>query len=526
MASTDFKIRNAVIGELPRTQQLDLLEAWYNGRAYSVGLNAREYAWEEEFVPDAVGPDGGKVRIPFDHRRPYQYNLAAYIVDTSTAWLCGSRRFPTISVEQENEAGEDDSSTGDWIGALREATNLEATWLQVARNGGKGRTAVAVFKVVEGYPRIELLPAKYCTRTLGPDGISVTYLREQYKAPASYFEDLGYEGLSQDKDYWYRREFTPDAELVYHLVEVSMDGKPPVFEVDEERSVRHELGVLAAVWIKNLPSDDPIDGRCSYEPVLDLLDPVNMLMSVSHRSIKKMSDPTLALTNLQEANQVDEFIKKIGSSGGGLVTAPGGAEYLEMEGSGQAAAKEWVDRFRQAIAEVSRVVNPDPEKLQGAAQSGYALEILHGPLTELVGELRSTYGPALLRFVRLMLKLVRAVLDRGDIVYLPKKAEGTPNPDAELTLTWGRFFEPTPQDVGLLIGNAVTAVQSGFLSEETAVGIIAPLFGVTDVQAERDRIAKERQAREGGDHSLNEVIAKLQAAGKGEPEGDEGGQDA
>lgn len=484
-------IRMAVIGELPRVQAIDTLEAWYNGCAYSVGLYARPYAWEQE-----IGSDGK--RIPLEQRRPVQMNLAKQIVDSSVSMLLGEEHWPEFEVE-------DDEDTEQWVSVVSEAINLPKVFLQAAKAGGKARSAVLVGKVFEGHLRAESLPAKYCKPTFGPDGESLTHLLYQFKCKVDHLEEMGYEGLDPDKDYWYRREYTPDGEYYFLPEPVSEEGRPPVFVPDTIRTVEHRLGVLCAVWIANLPSDHPYDGIGTYEAVLELLHQVNVLFSMATRSIRKMSDPTLAFEGVTDAEDLPETIK-VGSSSGGTVWGPSGVKILEITGSGQAAALTWVDRLCVAIQQIARVVQHDPEKMAGSALSGYALRILHGPLIELVGELRLTYGPALVRFVRLLLELV-SKLPQGSVL-LPREVAGVPSPKATITLKWGAYFAPTPEDVKAEIENLLAAVAGGLLSKETALAKVARLYGVEDIKAEQDRIDAERGKDPEG--AMADMLARLQ----------------
>lgn len=491
--SSEFAMRSAVIGELPRTLKIDALEAWYNGTAYTYGPYAegRKYPWDQEF-------DNGK-RIPLENRRPYQYNIARHIVNTSAGMLFGYEHFPGLEAEG-------DEKTEEWIAVLSEAVSLEDEMLRAAKVGGRARSVPVIFKVVEGYPRIEILPPQFCRPLFGPDGESLKHLRYQLKASAEYLFNMGYDGLDEKKQYWHRREYTPDAEIWYLPVEVSDDGTPPVFVVDESRTVYHNLGVLSGVWIPNLKSDDPVDGEASYEAVIDLMHQVNLLGSMAVRSIRKMSDPTLAYTNVEDVEDLPES-QKVGSSSGGSVVSPGDVKLLEMTGGGQEAAKAWLADLKQAIGMISRVIEVDPEKLSGSAQSGYALRILHGPLIELVGELRLTYGKALIRLVRLMLEVVTR-LPAGSI-FLPRKVEGMPNPQAVLSLRWGDFFEPTPQDIKTEVETMLAAVAGGFLSEETARARICQLYNVVDVVGEAERIKRERGADPEHD-GAEEAMRKLE----------------
>lgn len=505
MDMTEFAMRSSVIGENPRCLAIDEMESHYNGKFYSTGMNAREYSWDTEIVP---GTERNKTpeKVPLSKRRPKQFNLARYIVDRSAGWLVGGRYFPRLIAEG-------DPGTQEWIDVLKEALRLPSVWLKAAKQGGKGKTAVVVGKIVNGYLRVEHLPAKYCLPRFGDDGETLTYLRLQFKIPGDMLDEMGIPGVWDPKElYWFRREYTPDAEVNFYPVRVARDGRPPEFVEDPDRTVRHGLGVLAAVWIRNLPSDDPLDGEATYEPVVDLFDPINVMASLAYRSIKKLSDPTLVLEDIKEDDDIDAVLS-VGSSAGATISIPGKAKLLEMTGSGQAAAKEWVSEFRQGVATISRVTNPDPEKLAGAAQSGYALEVLHAPLIELVEELRETYGPALVQFVRLMLALVAVYKLRGGknggpgALFLPREEPTAAiNPKATLTVSWGRFFAPSLPDIKALIETLAAAVAMGAMSMHTAIAKVCEAFGVTDIEGERARIKAEAT---GGENGLEDAIAEL-----------------
>lgn len=484
-----FQIRCATIGELPRTLRLGELEAIYEGTNYDIGLSARRYPWTQE-------RDESGRKIPLDERKPYRVNLAAYIVDTSVSWLVGEKRFPAFTVEDQ-----EDGPTGQWIDAIKKALDFQLRMVEVATAGGACGTAVAVGKVIGGYLRMDVLEAKDCHPTFGPDGKTITELVYLFKAPGSFFVDMDvspkYEGLDPDRWYWFKRIYTPNEELWYELEEVTLDGRPPrLDQVDETRSHRHGFGILPCAWFRNLPSKDPLDGKCSFYPVLDLLTPIDELYSGAFRSIRKLSDPTAVMTNVPPGADPKKYVA-LGTSSGGVAASPGDMKLLEMSGTGQAAAKEWANEFRAATLRIARTPDLDPEKLSGAAQSGYALEILHGPLLALVGLLRGQYGPGMVHFIRQFLELVAAVKARKKTLFVDDAPETAPDPKAKIAIRWGRYFEPTATDVQSLISNASSAVREGFLSRKTAMEAIAPLFGVIDIEAERKQIEKERTENPG-----------------------------
>ena len=468
MRIDEFAIRSNVIGETPRCLAIDAMEAYYEGRQYSSGMNARPYEWETEVEPGTENLPAPK-RVLLKDRRPKVVNFARYIVDRSAGWLFGERYFPKIVVEDDKSTKEDESKggTADWLAVLSEAVGLSAEWLKAAKKGGKSRTAVVLYKIVEGYPKIEHWPSKFCLPTFEADGKTLKRLRIRYKVMGDQLEELGIEGTFDPKEmYWFQRVYTPDAELNYYPEPVAKDGTPPELTVDPERSVEHGLGILAAAWVRNLPStnDDPLDGEATYEPVIDLLEPVDMLFSSAYRSVVKLSDPTLVIEDVpvDAPEDANDRALAMGSSAGAVIEVVGKAKLMEMTGTGQESAKTWASEFRQAIATISRVTNPDPEKLAGAAQSGYALEVLHAPLIELVGELRQSYGPELLRFVRLMLALTAAYLANiSTVLHLPRTPNGTINPKASLALSWGRFFAPSLQDIKVAIETLAASVAAG-----------------------------------------------------------------
>lgn len=516
MSMTDFEIRNAIIGESPRCLEIDKIESYYNGEQYKVGLDARPYDWDTEVEPGTEKLPKPK-KIPLALRRPKVVNLARYIVDRTSAWLFGERFFPRIVVEDDKTTPGDERKQGtqDWISVLAEATKLEAAWLKAAKKGGKGRTAVVVYSIVDGYPVIEHLPAKYCLPTFAPDKETLLELRLRFKCNGSALEEMQIPGSWDEKEtYWFQRVYSPNAELNFYPVPVARDGRPPELVVDPSRSIEHNLGVLAAVWVRNLAStsDDPLDGEATYEPVVDLLDPINVLTSSAYRSIRKLSDPTLVIEDVpvDAPEDVNDKPLALGSSAGATIEVVGKAKLLEMQGTGQEAARTWVKDLMAATATISRVTNPDPEKLAGAAQSGYALEVLHAPLIELVGELRQQYGPALLRFVRLMLELTAAYLESiSPVLILPRTPEGKINPKASLSLSWGRFFAPSLVDIKGLVETLAGAVASGFMSTETAIAKVCEAFGIEDIDAEKERIKAERGDEGTG---IDQAIASLTEA--------------
>jgi hypothetical protein len=87
--------------------------------------------------------------------------------------------------------------------------------------------------------------------------------------------------------------------------------------------------------------------------------------------------------------------------------------------------------------------------------------------------------------------MILRAAERYPIIVLGRQApQGSA--DMRLTLDWPRWYPPSATDQLAEAQTLSTLAASGQISRETAVRTIADAYGITDVAAELDRIAKDK----------------------------------
>lgn len=496
----------ALGGWPPRYQEIDQLESWYLGLQYQLdGEWYREHPWTRE-------RDSSGKYIPLAQRRPYDFGIAKNLVDMPTGFLFDEGRFPALLSE-----GDDDGAVAAeaCLRAIAEHVALRVKMLNGSRIGGRQRSVFAYFKIVDGEPILDMHGGKYCTPTYERDGKTLKRVRKQYKCLGEHFLRMGYAIDEPDKFYWYRHDFTPNAEIAYFPVKFEQGPKVPEFEEDPARSVVHNLGFVPGVWMVNLfQREDGFDGVGTYEgeQVLTMIHLCNEVLSQAHRATGKASDPQLVLETPPDANgnapDVDPEIRT--QTKGGVWVMPGAMKLLEMAGTGQKMALEQFDRYRSLLSDTTSIPQIDPESISGKAQSAEALRVLYAGLIGFASLLRVCYGEqGLVPLCKIILRVLKATASSTinvDFVSWDGKPVDPANiPDRpRVRLEWGPWFAPTATDQQAMINGAASAVAAGLLSQETAVGTIAKLYG-RDGGEELKKILAEREAR------MNEAVREQQA---------------
>ena len=125
---------------------------------------------------------------------------------------------------------------------------------------------------------------------------SLLAVTERYKVSGLQLVGNGYEILEPGVDYWFQRSWDTDSETWYVPTTVS-DGPPT--DPDTARTVRHGLGFVPIVWIRNLPgyssTGDPSDGTCTFRSAIETQIEIDYQLSQAGRGLKYSSDPTLLL---------------------------------------------------------------------------------------------------------------------------------------------------------------------------------------------------------------------------------------
>jgi hypothetical protein len=265
---------------------------------------------------------------------------------------------------------------------------------------------------------------------------------------------------------------------------------PPVLDpaIDPDRTVKHGLGFVPMVWIKNLPGGDAIDGAPTFRTeTINTVIEIDYLLSQGGRGLRYASDPTLLIKE-PAAGADGEIVK--GAANAIVVDKDGDAKLLEINGTASQALIDWFKMLRELALESMHGNRVSPEKLS-AAQSGRAMEMMNQALVWLADRLRISYGEGgLLSLLRMIVRAsaTRELTIAGD-TYKDLDA-GKP-----ISLIWPAWFPPTAQDRNHIAATLKTHTDAGHMSRETAMKTIAPIYDVEDTGVEIARITEQEKAR-------------------------------
>ena len=157
--------------------------------------------------------------------------------------------------------------------------------------------------------------------------------------------------------------------------------------MDTGRSVRHGLGFVPLVWIRNLPGGVAPDGACTFRSAVETGIEIDYQLSQAGRGLKYSSDPTLLIK--EPAGLEGELVRGAGNAL--VVSEKGDARLLEIGGTAAGAVLDYVRVLRDLALEGVHGNRADPSRL-GAPQSGRALELMNQGLVWLADNLRVSYG--------------------------------------------------------------------------------------------------------------------------------------
>ncbi len=453
----------------PRAARIDALTRVLFGTMYA----ALDHSFSTERSP------AGEY-VPLDNRRPsVRSNLCRTVVDDSVSLLFGEGHFPAVIA--------DDPSTRSQIVDLIRESDLPEIMLDAATRGSVGSVCIQ-FQVINRRPSFTVIPTINLTPTwaVGQPRV-LERVTQRYKVRGDALASQGYAIAPNDYSlqFWFQREWddTDETWFVPQTVDDAKAGKLP--PIDTKRSLRHGLGFVPMVWIRNLPGGDTTDGACTFEAAIDTVIEIDYLLSQGGRGLKYASDPVLVIKAGQDGQG------HAGGSAQALNLPPDAdAKLLEINGAAASVVLEQVRYLRSLALEAIHGNRADSDRLT-AAQSGKSQELMNLALCQLTGRLRLSYGESgllgLLRMVCSASQQVEGGLLVGDVDGMTLDATG-------LELRWPTYFQPTNND---LLQNAqalVTALDGGIVSQETAVTKYAAMTDVDDAQEELARIQGEKAA--------------------------------
>lgn len=415
--------------------------------------------------------DGGEY-VPLRERRPsVRNNLCRTVVDDSVSLLFSEGNFPTVESTDETQKAA--------LLRLVKELRLNEVMIDAATRGAVGSVAI-LLRVLDSRVFLNVIDTCYLTpqwNNAAPDRLlSVT---EKRKVDGRSLQAAGYPIAPEDFAtlYWFQRQWDAGGERWFVPWKVADDGSTSP-AIDAARSVEHRLGFVPIVWIRNLPSGDGIDGKCTFpDEAIDTQIEIDYQLSQAGRGLKFMSDPTLVIRN--EASSGAPLVK--GAANAIMVGQDGDAKLLEISGDSTAAVMAYVTHLREVALEAMHGNRASNEKMS-AAQSGRALELLNQALVWLADRLRISYGEGAI--LDLMAMIVRAS-NKIALKFKDGSAVGQFDAAARLSLRWPEWFDPTLQDLNVRANTLKTLCEAGLLSRATAIRILSAEYDIENPAAEK-----------------------------------------
>lgn len=455
-----------------RVHTLEVLSRVLNGTFY----DNLQYAFHEEV-------DASNKYIPLRSRRPCTtYNVSAIVVDDSVSLLFSEGHFPDIDCSE--------AETRQAIVDLVKESRLNGVMVDAAIKGSIGSIAI-LFRILENRVYFEAYSTQYLTPTWdaqSPNTLNMCV--EQYKLDGAALKSSGY-AIKDDEMktvYWFRREWTKTEEVWYLPLKAEDLKAGKAFIRDDKNTVKHDLGFVPVVWIKNLPGGNNIDGACTFARAINNQIEIDYQLSQDSRALKYSGDPTKVIKD----DAGNESVQVIGAANAIKTSADGDVKLLEITGNASDAVIDYVRALREFALEAIHGNKANADKLS-AAQSGRSMELLNQPLVWLADRLRISYGEgALIDLLRMVVKANQKfkLIIAGE-TYPVGKLDATAN----ILLRWPAWYQPTPSDRQSTATALDIHTKSGHMSEETATKTIAADYDIEDIPGERSAVEKDRQAR-------------------------------
>jgi hypothetical protein len=443
-----------------RDPRLELYDSYYESRQYDKLTPWNEAASQTPYVP-------------IRQRKPRViYNFSKVLVNRVTAMLVGHNVFPTLKVEE-------DPMSEEYFKAVQNAGKLKHRIMDPTRHLMISGSVFIRFYLLQGSIRTEFYNSKHCYPQFQDNGelesVRIQYVYEDYN-------DKDERGKPKEK--WYRLDLGTVSETLYDNPEYKANVEPQFSPVE---TVTHGLGFVQGEWFRTSVCKDKPDGFSLIEDIMGFIDELNYSLSQSSQAIGYNQDPQLAIKNMDQ-DEVETLIRS--SAKAWNLGKDGEAAFVESSMNGVATAMDFRDRLRVNIQDIARVVMLDPEKIVGSAQSGKAMEILHGPMLELIHELRLIIEERLIVLVQKMGIAILSFSNQGGVppFEIPK---GFVPGSFNVTLLWPPVFPMTIEDLQKKVSVASTVASASLVSRETLTRWLAKDFGVEDIEEEIAKIAAQ-----------------------------------
>ena len=393
----------AALGEDARYWAHTRLEAIWNG----VDIDPRPGFWDTS--------------VPLRDRAPAVRAKLARTAGLRLAHMvAGERSFPAVQVGAQGYKVTLSDSERDALQALADeiktAAKLSPRLRALIVEGLKTGTAVSVQSLAGGRPRVQILPAKWCTASRDASG-AIVRLVVQYKIPGA-----------GGKLMVYRREIGDGLDLAYEAIAAETLASPNFTWSQVPVAHKRSIEFVAVVWTRNLceavEESHAVDGHALAEGLEDELAAIDLELSQLLRNALYNGEPQMVRTGVdpekpalpmgapgREAaatgfSWMNSVLPSWMRSGGKAATqkSPGkvwdlatgsDAKLLESTGAGALIIQGALDRLVRVATDSMGVVMVDPSTIGGGDLSARALAMLHGPQLDTADNLRVEYGDAL-----------------------------------------------------------------------------------------------------------------------------------
>jgi hypothetical protein len=503
-----------------RTYELNLLTRVVApdimGGIYDIprGTGGVLYPFHKEFI--------GKEFLPIFKRRPNVPEGTMTLrnqISRQAMLVFGAERFPQI--ETANAEGR--KILNDFI---KEA-EVQDRFREAVVLGSVGSVAMHVRVLappgkesrifIENYPTAYLTP-KY--DPYRPD--TLIQVTEKYRISGLALAKNGYD-IPKDKlsrQYWFMRIWDINSEVWYTPWtddDEIEDGFAP--SIDITNTVDHDLGFCPWLWIKNIPIGKRVDGVCQFREALDHAINLDYLESQIVAAVKYTMAPTMVIE--QDAKSQGPAQTPVQGEGSATVKSPstiliidstGKAYYLEISGEGIEVARQVAADLRKAIVEACHGERIDPEKVTQAHQGAKTIMMMNQPLIGLCDQLRSSYGKALERLLKMVVEIVKVragknypgVMINGDVIDPAVLGD-----IRDLDLNWGVYYADTPGELMSEASAMDMNLRNGLLSRERAMTTIAGTYKIDDVDEEMAKVKQDQAENDARAIALAQATAQV-----------------
>lgn len=483
----------------------------------------------------------GEDYVPVKDRRPgIEFDLPAIIVRDAISMTFSESKFPAIVYESKTDT--------EAVHKIVTESGLRARMPEIGRNASIG-SHVVVLDVFKGdvdddggilwfeywgtwqcdpvFNRHKPWVLESITRTwdvkrsqLVLDGYDVEALDKKWrkyelKKGWTKAADMGLTAGPRQYEDWYMRRALDATKSVWfepvpkHIYEKKTWDE---WKEDAERSDVHGLGFCPAVWATPGGGTWP-DGDCLFKGAIKNSFMIDRVFSVGGQAIITAGMPQLATAKTGGANTFgtdSDGGETHGLGSGGPVNPDdvlesaevGGWWLVQMKADSIEALDKWARLVRSISIENCGGSRISEDSLSGA-KSGYALELLNQGLIWVVDQLRLSLG------LGALMQLVRMVDRINKKIPIANLADAKLSDNAKLKeLSWPPYYEPAGTDKLAEVQAAVAARDAGFISDETGVTQVAPLFDVIDVQTELSAAKKDADSRRQADVDSQVEVAK------------------